>query len=166
MCDDCSAGFSTTVLPNASAGAAFQSGIASGKFHGVISATTPSGSRSVNCSAPGTCARNHLADLAHGFAGVVAQDDHAAADLAARLADRLADLARDRLRELLLPVGDRRAQRYRCSARAGPVRACHGSNASAAARAACCASSAVPSGTYATMSLVSDGLTSAIQLSL
>src|SRR5690348_15683494 len=40
---DASAGLSTIVLPNASAGAAFQSGIATGKFHGVISATTPSG---------------------------------------------------------------------------------------------------------------------------
>jgi hypothetical protein len=55
-CEDISAGLSTTVLPNANAGAAFQSGIASGKFHGVISATTPNGSRSVNWSAPGSCA--------------------------------------------------------------------------------------------------------------
>src|SRR5439155_26310186 len=56
MWDDASAGLSTTVLPNARAGAAFQSGIASGKFHGVMSATTPTGSRSVNWSAPATCA--------------------------------------------------------------------------------------------------------------
>ena len=54
--DDASAGLSTTALPKASAGAAFQSGMASGKFHGVMRATTPSGSRSVNCSAPGACA--------------------------------------------------------------------------------------------------------------
>ena len=40
-----SAGFQTTVLPNASAGASFQEGIAIGKFHGVIAVTTPSGSR-------------------------------------------------------------------------------------------------------------------------
>jgi hypothetical protein len=40
-----SAGLNTTVLPHASAGAIFQAGIASGKFHGVIAATTPSGSR-------------------------------------------------------------------------------------------------------------------------
>src|SRR5665213_3337079 len=46
--DDDSAGFSTTVLPNARAGAAFHRGIASGKFHGVIIATTPSGSRRLN----------------------------------------------------------------------------------------------------------------------
>jgi hypothetical protein len=42
-----SEGLSTTVLPAARAGAAFQAGIATGKFHGVISPTTPSGRRSV-----------------------------------------------------------------------------------------------------------------------
>src|SRR5450830_1384051 len=52
--EDASAGLSTTVFPNAIAGAAFQSGIATGKFHGVMSATAPSGDRSVNCRAPGT----------------------------------------------------------------------------------------------------------------
>jgi hypothetical protein len=50
--DACSAGFSTTVFPNASAGAAFQMGMAAGKFQGVMSPTTPSGSRSVNWSIP------------------------------------------------------------------------------------------------------------------
>jgi len=55
-CDDISAGLSTTVFPNASAGAVFHRGIATGKFHGVINATTPNGSRSVNCSAPAACA--------------------------------------------------------------------------------------------------------------
>ena len=39
------AGFMTTVLPKASAGALFHAGIAIGKFHGVISPNTPSGSR-------------------------------------------------------------------------------------------------------------------------
>ena len=39
------AGFSTTVLPKASAGALFQAGIAIGKFHGVISPNTPTASR-------------------------------------------------------------------------------------------------------------------------
>ena len=41
------AGLKTTVLPKASAGAIFQAGIAIGKFHGVTTATTPSGSRAV-----------------------------------------------------------------------------------------------------------------------
>ncbi len=47
------AGFITTVLPNASAGALFQAGIAIGKFQGVIRPTTPSGSRYVDTSMPG-----------------------------------------------------------------------------------------------------------------
>ena len=38
-----SAGFSTTVLPAASAGAIFQASISSGKFHGMIWPTTPTG---------------------------------------------------------------------------------------------------------------------------
>ncbi len=38
-----SAGFSTTVLPAASAGAIFQASISSGKFQGMIWPTTPSG---------------------------------------------------------------------------------------------------------------------------
>jgi hypothetical protein len=46
---DCSAGLSTTPLPNARAGAAFHSGIATGKFHGVIRPATPCGRRRV-CS--------------------------------------------------------------------------------------------------------------------
>src|SRR5688500_1386656 len=37
------AGLNTTVLPATSAGAIFQTGIATGKFHGVTQATTPSG---------------------------------------------------------------------------------------------------------------------------
>ena len=40
----CSAGFSTTQLPAASAGASFHTAISSGKFHGMIWPTTPSGS--------------------------------------------------------------------------------------------------------------------------
>ena len=39
----CDAGLNTTALPLMSAGAIFQVGIAIGKFHGVIMATTPSG---------------------------------------------------------------------------------------------------------------------------
>ena len=39
----CSAGFSTAVLPVASAAAAMPIGIASGKFHGAITAQTPRG---------------------------------------------------------------------------------------------------------------------------
>lgn len=42
-----SLGLITTVLPVASAGASFHTRIISGKFHGVISAFTPTGSRRV-----------------------------------------------------------------------------------------------------------------------
>ena len=42
------AGFSTTVFPAAIAGAVFQLPMFSGKFHGVISAATPIGSRNVS----------------------------------------------------------------------------------------------------------------------
>ena len=40
----CSAGFKTTQLPAASAGASFHTAIRIGKFHGMIWPTTPSGS--------------------------------------------------------------------------------------------------------------------------
>ena len=49
-----SAGLSTTVLPAASAGPSFQAAIVSGKFHGTISPTTPSGSRKVTSTPPAT----------------------------------------------------------------------------------------------------------------
>ncbi len=49
-----SAGLRTTVLPAASAGAVFQDVITSGKFHGTISPTTPSGSRKVMSMPPAT----------------------------------------------------------------------------------------------------------------
>ena len=41
---DCSAGLRTTVFPNARAGEIFQDASMSGKFHGEIAATTPTGS--------------------------------------------------------------------------------------------------------------------------
>ncbi len=49
-----SAGFSTTVLPHASAGPSFHEAMLSGKFQGVISPTTPSGSRNVRSTPPAT----------------------------------------------------------------------------------------------------------------
>ena len=48
----CDAGLTTAVFPQASAGAIFQLAITAGKFHGVIRAQTPTGSRSVT-SRPG-----------------------------------------------------------------------------------------------------------------
>jgi hypothetical protein len=52
-----SAGLNTTVHPYASAGAIFHAGIAIGKFHGVMTPTTPSGSRSTSTSTPGRTLR-------------------------------------------------------------------------------------------------------------
>src|SRR3954452_18556685 len=43
----CSAGLTTTVQPAASAGASFHEASSTGEFHGVMAATTPTGSRSV-----------------------------------------------------------------------------------------------------------------------
>jgi hypothetical protein len=43
----CSAGLSTTVQPQASTGPSVHAAISSGKFHGMIWPTTPTGSRSV-----------------------------------------------------------------------------------------------------------------------
>src|SRR6187399_2449272 len=52
------AGLRTTVLPHTSAGGIFQDGMAIGKFHGVITAHTPSGCRTdmanLSCSSDGT----------------------------------------------------------------------------------------------------------------
>jgi len=44
---ECSEGLTTIVQPAASAGATFQVISSSGEFHGVIAATTPTGSRLV-----------------------------------------------------------------------------------------------------------------------
>ena len=54
----CSAGFSTTVLPAASAGAIFHASIKSGKFHGITCAQTPQG------AAPGNSASSAAAQPA------------------------------------------------------------------------------------------------------
>src|SRR6185437_16331072 len=51
-----SAGFATTVQPAASAGATFRASMAKGKFHGVIAATTPSGSFTTIILRPATAA--------------------------------------------------------------------------------------------------------------
>ena len=48
-------GCATTVQPAASAAAAFRVSIAEGKFHGVTSAATPTGSRQTSTSASGRC---------------------------------------------------------------------------------------------------------------
>ncbi len=56
-----SAGLATTVQPAASAGAILRAIIAAGKFHGVIAATTPTGSLTAIMLRPRTGAGNHVA---------------------------------------------------------------------------------------------------------
>src|SRR5215467_8745081 len=51
--DENSDGFQTTVLPAASAGASFHAASSNGEFHGVIAATTPTGSSRVKLNTPG-----------------------------------------------------------------------------------------------------------------
>ena len=48
------AGLKTTVLPQTSAGTIFQDGIAIGKFHGVITPTTPIGVRTLMLNLSGS----------------------------------------------------------------------------------------------------------------
>ena len=89
------------MLPYISAGASFQTGIAIGKFHGVIRPTTPSGRRCVDTCAAGERLLEELADRPERLARRVAQDLRRAQRLAARLAQRLAHLDRHVVRDLL-----------------------------------------------------------------
>ena len=79
-----SAGFSTSVLPAASAGAIFQASISSGKFHGMIWPTTPSGSMAGELA---------VAQLRPARVVVEVARDQRDVDVA-RLADRLAVVER------------------------------------------------------------------------
>src|ERR1700693_2088318 len=71
----CSAGFSTTVHPAASAGPSFHAAMSSGKFHGMICPTTPTGSRTGygrNFAGRSRGERNGVAFDLGGPTGVVA----------------------------------------------------------------------------------------------
>src|SRR5215471_6983952 len=72
----CSAGFRTTVQPAARAGPSFQAAIRSGKFHGIICPTTPTGSRSV-----GNGERDGGAFELGGPSGHVAEKVHGEGDV-------------------------------------------------------------------------------------
>ena len=103
-----SAGLSTTVLPAASAGASFHAAIVSGKFQGVISATTPSGSRKVMPTPAGHGDRVPEVALRPGRVVAEGVDHHL--HLAARVADRLAGVARLEHRQRLQLAGQRVGQ--------------------------------------------------------
>ena len=96
-----SAGLKTMVLPNASAGAIFQAGIASGKFHGVISPTTPSGSRVTSTSMPGRT--DAIFSPPQRLASEELEDGARPGGLADAVRERFALLARQQAAQLVLP---------------------------------------------------------------
>jgi hypothetical protein len=59
------AGLKTTAFPETNAGAIFHAGIAMGKFQGVITATTPIGSRRVYTSVDGVADGSVSPELRH-----------------------------------------------------------------------------------------------------
>ena len=71
---DCSAGLSTTALPVASAAAVIPHGIATGKFQGAITATTPRGPYVISFRSPGTCNKCGPARELDRAAGIVLEE--------------------------------------------------------------------------------------------
>ena len=105
-----SLGLSTTVLPHANAGPSFHDAISIGKFHGVISPTTPSGSCNVIASpSPHGCGTGVLVDRSR----VVVQHVGDRVGLPQRTADRLAHVRGLELRPA------RRRGRRQCRRSAG-----------------------------------------------
>ena len=92
------------MLPHARAGPSFQEEMLSGKFHGTMRPTTPSGSRKVRSIAAGDGDR--LAVPLVDRAGVEVEDVGDHADLAAGAADRLADVVGLDPRELFVVLFD------------------------------------------------------------
>ena len=95
------AGFHTTALPKASAGAIFQAGVATGKFHGLTMATTPTGSRRTSISIPGRTLSARSPCRAQRLGREVGEELARAVDLAAALGQRLALLARQQTSDLV-----------------------------------------------------------------
>ena len=104
------AGLNTTVLPNASAGAIFHAGIAIGKFHGVISPTTPIGSRVISTSTPGRTDGSFSPGEAQRFAGEELEDVPGADGFADALRQRLAFFAREQPADFVLARQDVRCR--------------------------------------------------------
>ena len=149
----------TTVLPNASAGAIFQAGIAIGKFQGVMTAVTPSGSRGHLDVEAGAHRGEPLAGHAQRLAREELEDLPGAADLADGLGKGLAFLAGKEVAQLRLAGEDLGADEVERVERAcGEAAAQAGKAARAAAMAErACAS---PARAYSSItSAVSDGFT-------
>ena len=98
----CDAGLSTTVQPAAIAGPALRVIIASGKFHGVMQATTPIGSLMTTMRLSAWWRGDRVAVDALGFFAEPFEERRRVGDLAARLGERLALLGGHQLREVLL----------------------------------------------------------------
>ena len=100
------AGLKTTVLPQTSAGTIFQDGIAIGKFHGVMTPTTPIGIRTDIWNLFWQLGRRRLAEQPPALAGHVEAHVDRFLDVAAGLGLHLAHLARHEVGELVLVVGE------------------------------------------------------------
>ena len=100
------AGLKTTVLPQTSAGAIFQDGIAIGKFHGVITPTTPIGIRTRHLELVAELGRRRLAEEAPALAGHVVAHVDRFLDVAAGLGLHLAHLVRHQVGELVLVLDE------------------------------------------------------------
>ena len=95
-----SAGFTMTVHPAANAGASFHSTSATGKFHGVIAATTPTGSGRTVLPLVNDAAGRWRFHEPPGLAGEVVDDVDRPRDLGLGFGEGLADLVRDEARDL------------------------------------------------------------------
>ena len=100
------AGLKTTVLPQTSAGAIFQLGIAIGKFHGVIAPTTPTGIADAHLELVRHLRRRRLAEDAAALAGHVVRHVDRFLDVAAGLGAHLAHLPDHELGQLVLAVDE------------------------------------------------------------
>ena len=85
-------GLNTTVLPSTRLGPSIHSGTAKGKFHGVMTATTPHGLRRMKASFSGDLRGQHVADRHAAGAEDVLDHVQAFDDLGPALGDDLAAL--------------------------------------------------------------------------
>ena len=100
------AGLKTTVLPQTSAGAIFHDGIAIGKFHGVITPTTPIGMRTRHVELVPELRRRRLPEQATPLAGHVEAHVDRFLDVAPGLGLHLPHLVGHEVGQLVLLVGD------------------------------------------------------------
>ena len=147
-------------LPYASAGAIFHAGIASGKFHGVIMPTTPTGSRVISTVRPG-----RTDGTSSPFARSASPAKNLKIDPARAASPMPSGLVLPSSRDSSVPSSSLRARisvpiASRMSARCWMLAAAHFGNAARAASIAVAACAASARAYSPTMSAVLDGLTS------